>query len=145
MSTTAAARHSCPLWFSSLLLSTFLTFAVYFCGHQSATKLGNFINDCVPFQIELTKNYGMSDWCDDLKQMMLKAGTEGKSLVFLFSDSQIKDEAMLEDIDMLLNMGDVPNIFAADERPDIVEKAQGLKAERSMYLCSQCITSLLTV
>lgn len=95
-------------------------------GRQSATKLGTFISDYVLFQIELTKNYSMSDWRDDLKRMMLKAGIEGKSLVFLFTDSQIKDEAMLEDIDMLLNTGDVPNIFAADERADIIEKAQGI-------------------
>ncbi|KAM7373014.1 hypothetical protein PAMP_007900 [Pampus punctatissimus] len=95
-------------------------------GRQSATKLGTFINDYVLFQIELTKNYSMADWRDDLKQIMLKAGIEGKSLVFLFSDSQIKDEAMLEDINMLLNTGDVPNIFAADERADIIEKAQGI-------------------
>ncbi|XP_075305326.1 dynein axonemal heavy chain 3 [Odontesthes bonariensis] len=95
-------------------------------GRQSATKLGTFINDYVLFQVELTKNYSMSDWRDDLKRIMLKAGIEGKSLVFLFNDSQIKVEAMLEDIDMLLNTGDVPNMFAADERADIIEKAQGI-------------------
>ena len=95
-------------------------------GRQSATKLGTSINDYVLFQIELTKSYSMSDWRDDLKRMMLKAGIEGKSLVFLFTDGQIKDEAMLEDIDMLLNTGDVPNIFAPDERADIIEKAQGI-------------------
>lgn len=95
-------------------------------GRQSTTKLGTFINDYVLFQIELTKNYSMSDWRDDLKRLMLKAGIEGKSLVFLFNDSQIKDEAMLEDMNMLLNTGDVPNIFAADERADIIEKVQGI-------------------
>ncbi|KAG7245081.1 hypothetical protein INR49_023647, partial [Caranx melampygus] len=95
-------------------------------GRQSATKLGTFINDYFLFQIELTKNYSMTDWRDDIKRMMIKAGIEGKSLVFLFNDSQIKDEAMLEDINMLLNTGDVPNIFAADERADIIEKVQGI-------------------
>ncbi|KAJ0065373.1 hypothetical protein NL108_007570 [Boleophthalmus pectinirostris] len=95
-------------------------------GRQSATKLGTFINDYVLFQIELTKNYSLSDWREDLKRIMLKAGVEGRSLVFLFSDSQIKDEAMLEDINMLLNTGDVPNIFAADERADVIEKMQGI-------------------
>ncbi|XP_056255668.1 dynein axonemal heavy chain 3 [Seriola aureovittata] len=95
-------------------------------GRQSTTKLGTFINDYVLFQIELTKNYSMSDWRDDLKRIMVKAGIEGKSLVFLFNDSQIKDEAMLEDINMLLNTGDVPNIFAADERADIIDKVQGI-------------------
>uniref|UniRef100_A0A7N6BTR8 Dynein axonemal heavy chain 7 n=1 Tax=Anabas testudineus TaxID=64144 RepID=A0A7N6BTR8_ANATE len=95
-------------------------------GRQSTTKLGTFINDYVLFQIELTKNYSKSDWRDDLKRVMVKAGIEGKSLVFLFTDSQIKDEGMLEDINMLLNTGDVPNIFAADERADIIEKVQGI-------------------
>uniref|UniRef100_A0A3B5AK42 Dynein axonemal heavy chain 3 n=1 Tax=Stegastes partitus TaxID=144197 RepID=A0A3B5AK42_9TELE len=95
-------------------------------GRQSATKLATYISDYVLFQIELTKNYSMSDWRDDLKRMMLKAGIEGKNLVFLFNDSQIKDEVMLEDISMLLNTGDVPNIFAADERADIIEKVQGI-------------------
>ncbi|KAK1880668.1 Dynein heavy chain 3 axonemal [Dissostichus eleginoides] len=95
-------------------------------GRQSTSKLGTFINDYVLFQIELTKNYSMSDWRDDLKKIMLKAGIEGRSLVFLFNDSQIKDEAMLEDIDMLLNTGDVPNMFAADERAEIIDKAQGI-------------------
>uniref|UniRef100_A0A3P8VG82 Dynein axonemal heavy chain 7 n=1 Tax=Cynoglossus semilaevis TaxID=244447 RepID=A0A3P8VG82_CYNSE len=95
-------------------------------GRQSATKLGTFINDYLLFQIELTKTYSMSDWRDDLKRMMLKAGVEGNSSVFLFNDSQIKDEAMLEDVNMLLNTGDVPNIFASDERAEIIEKAQGI-------------------
>ncbi|KAM6951542.1 dynein axonemal heavy chain 3 [Aplochiton taeniatus] len=95
-------------------------------GRQSATKLATFINDYDLFQVELTKSYGVPDWRDDLKRLMLKAGVEGKFLVFLFSDSQIKDEAFVEDINMLLNTGDVPNIFPADERADIVDKMQNI-------------------
>lgn len=93
-------------------------------GRQSATKLATFITDYTLFQIELTKNYSMSDWREDLKCLMLKTGVEGKNLVFLFTDSQIKDEAMLEDINMLLNTGDVPNIFPPDERGEVTEKMQ---------------------
>ncbi|KAJ8245818.1 hypothetical protein GJAV_G00260630 [Gymnothorax javanicus] len=95
-------------------------------GRQSATKLATFINEYDLFQIELTKNYGIPDWRDDLKKVMLKAGVEGKCTVFLFNDSQIKDEAFVEDANMLLNTGDVPNIFPADERAEIIEKMQGI-------------------
>ena len=56
--------------------------------------------------------------------MLTKAGTEGKQIVFLFSDNQIKDESFVEDINMILNTGDVPNIFPADEKADIIEKMQ---------------------
>ena len=55
---------------------------------------------------------------------MKKTGTEGKQTVFLFSDNQIKDESFMEDISMILNTGDVPNIFPADEKADIIEKMQ---------------------
>ena len=41
------------------------------------------------FQIELSKNYSLTDWHDDLKKVMLKAGVEKKPVVFLFSDTQV--------------------------------------------------------
>ena len=55
---------------------------------------------------------------------MSKAGTEGKQIVFLFSDNQIKDESFVEDINMILNTGDVPNLFPADEKAEVIEKMQ---------------------
>jgi len=41
------------------------------------------------FQVELSKNYGVIEWRDDLKKLMLKAGLENVPLVFLFSDTQV--------------------------------------------------------
>ncbi|XP_042545793.1 dynein axonemal heavy chain 3 [Dipodomys spectabilis] len=93
-------------------------------GRQSATKLSTFMNSFELYQIEITKNYMGNDWREDLKKIMLQAGVASKSTVFLFADNQIKDESFVEDINMLLNTGDVPNIFPADEKADIVEKMQ---------------------
>ena len=39
---------------------------------------------------------------------------------------QVKDEAMVEDLNMILNLGDVPNLYAADEKAEILEKMQGI-------------------
>ncbi|XP_021567967.1 dynein heavy chain 3, axonemal [Carlito syrichta] len=93
-------------------------------GRQSATKLSTFMNSYELYQIELTKNYTGNDWREDLKKIMLQVGVATRSTVFLFADNQIKDESFVEDINMLLNTGDVPNIFPADEKADIVEKMQ---------------------
>ncbi|MEE6497717.1 hypothetical protein FKM82_002819 [Ascaphus truei] len=93
-------------------------------GRQSATTLATFMNMFEFFQIEITKNYTVTEWRDDVKKVMLQAGVVGKNTVFLFNDNQIKDEAFVEDINMLLNTGDVPNIFPADEKAEIVEKMQ---------------------
>ena len=55
--------------------------------------------------------------------MLLKrAGLEGKPHVFLFADSQIKDEGFVEDINMILNTGDVPNLYPGEEKAEILEK-----------------------
>lgn len=55
---------------------------------------------------------------------MKKSGLDGKQTVFLFADNQIKDESFMEDISMILNTGDVPNLYAADEKADIIDKMQ---------------------
>ncbi|XP_053550231.1 dynein axonemal heavy chain 3 [Bombina bombina] len=95
-------------------------------GRQSATKLATFMNTFELFQIEITKNYTINEWRDDIKKMMIQAGVAGKNTVFLFCDNQIKDEVFVEDINMLLNTGDVPNIFPADEKAEIVDKMQSI-------------------
>ncbi|XP_074775748.1 dynein axonemal heavy chain 3 [Athene noctua] len=93
-------------------------------GRQSATKLATHINTFELFQIEMTKSYGISEWKEDVKKVMLKAGVGNKNVSFLFCDNQIKDEAFVEDINMLLNTADVPNIFTTDEKAEIIEKMQ---------------------
>ena len=53
--------------------------------------------------------------------MLKRAGKDGKTTVFLLTDTQIKEEAFLEDVDGLLNAGEVPNLFPLDERAEIIE------------------------
>jgi dynein heavy chain len=60
---------------------------------------------------------------------MKHAGCSGKPTVFLFADNQIKEEGFVEDINLLLNTGDVPNLFPADEKAEILEKMQGAAKE----------------
>lgn len=57
--------------------------------------------------------------------MLKLAGAQGQPTVFLITDSQIKDERFLEDIDSLLNTGEVPNLFAPDEKGEIMEAVAG--------------------
>jgi dynein heavy chain len=95
-------------------------------GRQSAARLAGFIAVYDLFSIEITKNYTTADWKDDLRRLLRKAGDEGTSMVFLFGDHQIKDESFLEDINMILNTGDIPNLFENEDRLEIIEKMQQL-------------------
>jgi dynein heavy chain len=100
-------------------------------GRQSLTKLSAFIEEHQIFQVEITKNYGIPDWREDLKKILLKAGMDGCQCTFLFSDTQMKQEAFLEDVNNILNSGEVPNIFANEEKGAILEKMKTLVTDNS--------------
>lgn len=112
-------------------------------GRHSSAKMAAFMAECGVFevssisaylfvssalyslQIEISRMYGIPDWRDDLKKLLMRAGIEGKPITFVFADTQVADEAFIEDINTVLNTGDVPNLYAADEKADILEKMQG--------------------
>ncbi|KAF1778944.1 P-loop containing nucleoside triphosphate hydrolase [Phytophthora cactorum] len=90
-------------------------------GRQSLTRLSAFIVDFEIKQIEISKNYTMTEWREDMKDVLRMAGTGARPLVFLFSDTQIKYDGFVEDINNMLNSGEIPNLFPYDERVGICE------------------------
>ena len=84
-------------------------------GRKSLTALAVSIADFELYQIEITKSYGMSDWREDVKKMMNKSAVDNKSTVFMIDDTQIVNEAFLEDINGILNTGEVANLFNSEE------------------------------
>ncbi|KAE9139210.1 Dynein heavy chain 6, axonemal [Phytophthora fragariae] len=89
-------------------------------GKQSLARLGAFMVDAKCAQIEITRGYGTNEFHEDLKKLMISAGVGGTSTVFLFTDSQIVEESFLEDINNVLNSGEVPNLFPQDEMDRII-------------------------
>jgi dynein heavy chain len=90
-------------------------------GRQSLTRLAAGIADYTMFQIAITKNYAQNEWRDDLQLMMKKAGVENKQICFLLTDTQIKHESFVEDMNNILNNGEVPNLFSQEDIPAILE------------------------
>ena len=90
-------------------------------GRQSLAKVASFIMDYKLFQIEISRTYSPFDWKEDLKKITKSAGLDGRQTVFLFTDTQVKYESFLEDLNNLLNTGDVPNLFPSDEKAQIAE------------------------
>lgn len=56
--------------------------------------------------------------------MKWATGVEGLEVTFLFTDTQIVYESFLEDINSLLNSGEVPNIWEIDEKKKIIDEVR---------------------
>jgi len=90
-------------------------------GRQSLSRLAAFVCEADVVQIEISKTYGVNEWRDDLRLVLRRAGEAGKKTVFLFSDTQIKDETFVEDLSNLLNTYEVPNLFPPGDMSTILE------------------------
>lgn len=95
-------------------------------GRQSLSRLATYLQNYRLQQIEVLKNYNMRAWRDDVKKILMQAGVENKQVAFVFVDTQIINEQMLEDINGILNSGDVTNLYNDKDAEDIT---QACKAE----------------
>lgn len=98
-------------------------------GRQSLTRLASKIGDYEVYQIEIKKVYRMIEFREDIKSLLRSCGGKGQTTSFIFTDNSIKEEAFLEDINNILNTGEVPNIFPPDEKADCQDSVRAAAKE----------------
>ncbi|GLD91835.1 hypothetical protein PINS_up000368 [Pythium insidiosum] len=102
-------------------------------GRQSLTRLAAFIAGYRVFQIEVVKNYRSIEFHDDIKKLYTQVGVNEQKTVFLFSDTQIKSESFVEDLNNILSSGEIPGLFEKDEQASLLDgvrsraRTQGVK------------------
>ncbi|CAD8170768.1 unnamed protein product [Paramecium pentaurelia] len=98
-------------------------------GRQSLTRMACFIREQEFLQIEVGKGYTYDQWKETMQKLMINAGADNKEITLCISDSQIKKPFILEDVNNLLNTGDIPNLFGQEDFIPQIDKLR-LKAKK---------------
>jgi dynein heavy chain len=82
--------------------------------------------------IEIAKKYGTSNFRDDVKAFMKVAGIKGSGISFVMTDTQIIDEAFIENLNNLLNTGTIPNLMLEEDNTEIENDLRPVLQQRKL-------------
>ncbi|XP_014851660.1 PREDICTED: dynein heavy chain 1, axonemal [Poecilia mexicana] len=88
-------------------------------GRKTLARLASYISGYKCLKAAVSKNYGRTEWRNDIKNNMLSAGLQNQKITLLFVESQIKKEFFLEDICNVLITGELPNLYSSEEQERI--------------------------
>jgi len=70
--------------------------------------------------IEITKGFNTNAFKEVMKGFMKMAGIDGTSISFVMTDTQIIDESFIENLNNLLNTGEIPNLMEQEDKDEIL-------------------------
>eukprot|EP01116_Phalansterium_solitarium_P023771 TRINITY_DN849_c1_g1_i4.p1 TRINITY_DN849_c1_g1~~TRINITY_DN849_c1_g1_i4.p1 ORF type:complete len:3887 (-),score=1955.58 TRINITY_DN849_c1_g1_i4:123-11783(-) len=102
-------------------------------GRSSLARFAAYLAGYKLFTLEMKKGFRLQDFRDRLKELYRVAGVDNKPVVFLFSDTQILNEAFLEDVCNIMSRGEIPNLFQAEE---LVQIRDAIRADDKAALAA---------
>lgn len=89
-------------------------------GKRSITKLASYIQlEQKFFEPTTDSYYNFNIWREDLKEILRMCGESQKNCTFYLTDRQMKN-IFLQDINSLLNIGEIPDLFSSEEKLSII-------------------------
>jgi dynein heavy chain len=102
-------------------------------GKQSLTRLASHLNSYKCFQIDIKGNYNHASFRDDLRKCYWGAGIQNDPTTFLITDSQILQEEFLEDLNSILNSGELSNLFEAEDYEKVLMNTRNAMMEAKKF------------
>ncbi|XP_076632445.1 dynein heavy chain 2, axonemal kl-2 [Colletes latitarsis] len=112
-------------------------------GRQSLSRIASYMCELTTFQIEVTKQYRLPEFREDLKILYKKTGVENKPTTFLFNDTQVVEEQFLEVVNNILSTGEVANLYKSDEMEEIRKQLMKEATRSGRVPTTESIYSLL--
>ncbi|KAH3766505.1 axonemal inner arm dynein heavy chain 3 [Pelomyxa schiedti] len=96
-------------------------------GRQSNTRLAAHIAQMQVEQLSTVRRYSKTQWNEDLKRVIRKAGLQCVPTVFLLNDTQLTSMAFFEDLTNLIHNGNIPDLLSVEDVDAITQSMRASK------------------
>lgn len=94
-------------------------------GRQTLTRLAAHMALFELYEFDSGTLSNIDSWREELKKVFMKAGCDNREIVLLLSDNKIGADTIYEDINNILNVGEVPDIFNTEDMNYILDAIRG--------------------
>ncbi|EGC38132.1 cytoplasmic dynein heavy chain [Dictyostelium purpureum] len=84
-------------------------------GKSVLSRFVAWMNGLSIYTIKVNNNYKSTDFDDDLRMLLKRAGCKEEKLCFIFDESNVLESSFLERMNTLLASGEVPGLFEGEE------------------------------
>ncbi|OCT79469.1 dynein heavy chain 14, axonemal [Xenopus laevis] len=110
-------------------------------GKVTSASMASYIAECELYRLSITQSYSHDDFREELKKVFKKTGLLGKNTVFLLTGADIVQDSFLEDLNCLLNSGEVPDLFDKEELDGLFVEFQSAAPELAQSQSPQSLLS----
>ncbi len=93
-------------------------------GKTTLSRFVSWMNNISVFQIKAGRTYSVTDFDEDLRTVMKRAGIKQEKICFVFDESNVLSAAFLERMNALLASGEVPGLFDGDEYNSLINQCR---------------------
>ncbi|XP_014395404.1 PREDICTED: dynein heavy chain 14, axonemal [Myotis brandtii] len=119
--------------FLSKELENYFQIGIDGCGKETCTILACYLTDHKPYHVPVSQNYSYVEFKEDCKKVFVQAGLEGTPTALVLANLSLDQEAFLEDLNSIVSLGEVPDIFEKEELDSLALRIRSL-AEKTGYV-----------
>ncbi|KPM05539.1 dynein heavy chain, cytoplasmic-like protein [Sarcoptes scabiei] len=105
-------------------------------GKTTLSRFVAWMNGLSIFQIKVHNKYSGSDFDEDLRSVLRRAGCKNEKICFILDESNVLDSGFLERMNTLLANGEVPGLFEGDEYTTLITQIKDASQREGLMLDS---------
>nr|XP_031294136.1 dynein heavy chain 14, axonemal [Camelus dromedarius] len=103
------------------------------CGKETCATLACYLTEHKVYRVPVSHNYAYMEFKEGFKKVFIQTGVEGSPTVLIVANLNLDQESFLEDLNSIINLGKIPDLFENEELDSIALRIRSV-AEQSGYV-----------